>query len=256
MWLLASQWLSAQQTDTISHELQNKIYNNFLLYKNTVGFPYDTIYSDREHIEENAYDPRKNIVTPARWGKGYGHIVFNTSAPDSIISDQVIVHEMTHARKDTVYAPIDYTLNDGNKIIGVNGLTFKVSLSKEWKTTVFGLPEEAIAEYITRKLTGKTDPDLDPRYYALLCFMKRLDEYQVITPKNMLYAIDHDDYKHFLSVFGRENHPHRWDNIFWFFTQIYNFWLDQNGSLDLHLSSVEEKVRQFTKEYIKPIEKK
>lgn len=118
-------------------------------------------------------------------------IIINTLAHDSDVSDYVVVHELTHTRKDSITKPLDFMLNDGNKIIGISGLTLDLQ-TPTGEIIKFGIAEEAAAEFIAYKTVG-SKPFTDPRYYALQCFMRILEENKIISVKTIAAAIDHDD---------------------------------------------------------------
>lgn len=165
-----------------------------------------------------------------------------------MISDHVILHELTHADKDTIVAPLHHILPDGSVVVGINGLSFRI-VSPTGKKGKFTLVEEAVADYLVWKLEPtKLDPKEDPRYYALLSLMKILDNNHIIDAENMKRAVRQNDHIYILRLFGLQDDPERGSRLFSIFAEVYMLWLDAQGNLESDLSLVSKKVQDYCHE--------
>lgn len=230
------------QIDSISKEWEQRIKNNFLEYKKHIDYPHDTITIQTKDLPENPYEQKKNIITLAM-GEPYGKIIINNKAKEEYITDYVIMHELTHTMKDSISTPLDYVLNDSTRITGINGLTFDI-LTPEGEKWVFGLIEEAAAEYIAYNIKPSEEIN-DPRYYALQYFMRILADEKLFTVKDLAKMIQHDDIWRIIYIFNLEKDPLRADKLLWLFSSIY-----QLGTNEANNRQIEEKVRDFVENHL------
>lgn len=166
--------------EQISAGLQKTVHENFVLYKNKVGYPHDTVYAYRDYVPESKLAGEGSFTIAM--GKPQT-IIINTLAHDSDVSDYVVAHELTHTRKDSITRSLNFMLNDGNRITGISWLTLDLQ-TPTGEIIKFGIAEEAAAEFIAYKTVGPK-PFTDPRYYALQCFMRILEENKIISVQTL-----------------------------------------------------------------------
>lgn len=181
----------------------------------------------------------------AEWEPWWVVIVGSDRDP-AMITDHLILHELTHARKDTNTRTINHTFRNYPTTIKVDWRGFQVK-EENWNTLGFQLLEEAGAEYIAASF-NKHNNRFNPGYFALLTWMRHLEKTKNITPQQVAQAIDDDNYEYIINMCWLTEDDNRAEKIFVYVSNIYRLPLDENGYPEKNLNKVQEKVTKFIQE--------
>lgn len=240
-----------QQIAILENTLENRCEANFVLYKNKVWFWHDNYILHKESFKNRELDPEQKWQTILAVAEPWWVIRVNSDVDPSDIPEHLLLHEFSHARKDSVERQLDHEFSDHSaKVISINWRWFKLK-NKDGSEQWFPILEEAAAEYIAASF-NKHNNRFNPWYFALLTWMRHLEKTKKITPQQVAKAIDEDDYTYIINMCDLEEKDNRAEKIFIYVSKIYRLPINKDWYPENDLNEVEARVKKFIQENPSP----